>query len=101
VDIDYKDLILRKRDMVEQTAELSGVLGDFQLSDDGDVLLRSERYLQVGCDLRDLAKLEEVLKSEFDLENCVVFCTAEVSIAYMDVATSDALIKWVGALPEG
>lgn len=87
--------------MVERTPELSGVLGDFQVSDDGDVLLRSERYLQVGCDLRDLTRLEEVLKSEFGLENCVVFCTAEVSIAYMDVAASDALIKWVGALPEG
>jgi tRNA wybutosine-synthesizing protein 4 len=99
VDIDYRDLILRKRDMVKQTSELNSVLNNLELPEDGDVLLRSEQYLQIGCDLRDLTKLEKVLSSEFDLGKCVVFCTAEVSIAYMDVETSDALIKYIGSLP--
>lgn len=87
--------------MVQQTSELSDVLEKLEISDDGDVLLRSEQYVQIGCDLRDLVRLEKVLTSEFDMDKCVVFCTAEVSIAYMDIDTSDALIKWVGSLPEG
>ncbi|KFY21613.1 hypothetical protein V493_07264 [Pseudogymnoascus sp. VKM F-4281 (FW-2241)] len=99
VDIDYKDLVIRKRDMVQQTSELNSVLKNPQFPEDGDVLLRSEQYLQVGCDLRDLTRLEKFFSSEFDLSNSVVFCTAEVSIAYMDVETSDALIKWIGSLP--
>jgi tRNA wybutosine-synthesizing protein 4 len=99
VDIDYRDLILRKRDMVQQTSELNSILKNVEYPEDGDILLRSEQYLQVGCDLRDLTKLEKFFSSEFDLSNSVVFCTAEVSIAYMDVATSDALIKWIGSLP--
>lgn len=101
MDIDYRDLILKKRDMVRQTTELNGVLRNLELPEDGDVLLRSEQYLQIGCDLRDLERLEKVLTSEFDMDKCVVFCTAEVSIAYMDVDTSDALIKWIGSLPDG
>lgn len=99
VDIDYRDLIIRKRDMVQQTSELNSVLKNVEYPEDGDILLRSEQYLQVGCDLRDLTKLEKFFSSEFDLSNSVVFCTAEVSIAYMDVETSDALIKWIGSLP--
>ncbi|KFY13852.1 hypothetical protein V492_03016 [Pseudogymnoascus sp. VKM F-4246] len=99
VDIDYRDLIVRKRDMVQQTSELNSVLNNLEFPKDGDVLLRSDQYMQVGCDLRDLTKLEKFFSSEFDLSNSIVFCTAEVSIAYMDVATSDALIKWVGSLP--
>jgi tRNA wybutosine-synthesizing protein 4 len=85
--------------MVQQTPELNGVLKNLEFPKDGDILLRSDQYLQVGCDLRDLAKLEKFFSSEFDLSNSVVFCTAEVSIAYMDVDTSDALIKWIGSLP--
>ncbi|KFX89195.1 hypothetical protein O988_08722 [Pseudogymnoascus sp. VKM F-3808] len=99
VDIDYRDLIVRKRDMVQQTSELNGVLKNLEFPKYGDILLRSDQYLQVGCDLRDLTKLEKFFSSEFDLTNSVVFCTAEVSIAYMDVQTSDALIKWIGSLP--
>ena len=99
MDIDYRDLVLKKRDMVQQTSELNGVLKNLELPEDGDVLLRSEQYLQVGCDLRDLTKLEKVLSSEFDMSKSMVFCTAEVSIEYMDVEASDALIKWVGSLP--
>lgn len=85
--------------MVQQTRELNSVLKNLEFPEDGDILLRSEQYLQVGCDLRDLIKLEKFFSSEFDLSNSVVFCTAEVSIAYMDVETSDALIKWIGSLP--
>lgn len=101
IDIDYNELIHRKREMVKGTSELNSMLGNLTYPIEGDVLLRSDQYLQIGCDLRDLEKLQKVLSTEFDLENTIIFCTAEVSIAYMDVASSDALIKFIGTLPEG
>lgn len=65
------------------------------------LLLESDQYLQVGCDLGDISKLSLVLGSAVDLERSLVLCTAEVSITYMDVEAADALIGWVRTLPEG
>ena len=87
--------------MVQDTHELNSMLEDAQYPTEGNIVLRSEQYLQMGCDLRELNKLAALLKSEFDLENTVILCTAEVSIAYMDVASSDKLIEFFGGLPEG
>lgn len=101
MDIDYNDLQMRKREMVKNTTELNNMLKNLTCPTEGDVMLRSDQYMQIGCDLRDLTKLQKLLSAEFDLENTIVFCTAEVSIAYMDVASSDALIKFIGTLPEG
>lgn len=101
VDVDYQELQARKREMVKDTLELNSMLKNLTYPTEGDVMLRSDQYLQIGCDLRDLGKLQKVLSTEFDLENTIIFCSAEVSIAYMAVASSDALIKFIGGLPEG
>ena len=101
VDIDYNDLQMRKREMVKNTAELNNMLENLTYPIEEDVMLRSDHYMQIGCDLRDITKLQHILSTEFDLENTIVFCTAEVSIAYMDVASADTLIKFIGTLPEG
>jgi hypothetical protein len=44
VDIDYKDLMLKKRDVVASTVALNSMLTDMQLPLEGDVLLRSDEY---------------------------------------------------------
>lgn len=69
VDVDYRDLMLKKRDVVENTKDLKSLLSNIEVSDD-DVLLRSDQYFQIGCDLRDLGSLNRILSSAFDLENC-------------------------------
>lgn len=92
--------MLKKRDIVHNTYELISMLTNVEHST-GDALLRSDQYLQIGCDLRDVAHLEEVLASVIDFKNSVVLFTAEVSITYMDVQAADALIKWTSTLPEG
>jgi len=68
---------------------------------EGDILYRSDQYFQLGCDLRDLTRLNQVLSSVVDIKNSLVMFTAEVSITYMNVEASDALIKWASTLPEG
>lgn len=45
------------------------MLGNVEVSD-GDVLFRSDRYLQLGCDLRDLKSLNRVLEVAVDISKC-------------------------------
>lgn len=67
----------------------------------GDVIFRSDQYIQLGCDLRELSRLEKALASVVDFENSELLFTAEVSITYMDSDASDALINWASGLPDG
>ena len=66
-----------------------------------DILFRSDQYVQLGCDLRDLPHLNQTLSQVLDIDNSLILLTAEVSITYMKVEESDALIKWASMLPEG
>ncbi len=61
--------MLKKRAVVQSTLELNSMLGNIETSD-GDVLFRSDQYLQLGCDLRDLKTLRKVLQAAVDIENC-------------------------------
>jgi tRNA wybutosine-synthesizing protein 4 len=92
--------MIKKRDTVNSTKELNSLLTNMEVLE-GDILLRSDQYLQLGCDLRDLKVLNQTLASAVDFENCLVLLTAEVSITYMNVEAADALIEWAGTLPEG
>lgn len=91
----------KKRDVVKNTPELNSMLRNIQFPPEGDDLLRSDEYLQLGCDLRDLAGLERMISSVAKVQNSLVLLTAEVSITYMDVEAADALIRWAGTLPDG
>jgi len=55
---------------------------------------KTERYVAIGCDLRQLAALKEALIREVDILNCAVLFVAEVSITYMEVEAADAVIRW-------
>ena len=102
MDVDYEQLMAKKRDMIVETKELRDMLpGAKACSSEEAVLIRSEPYLGVGCDLRNLGKLDKALKNEINTEECLILCTAEVSVTYMDVDAADALIKWASSLPNG
>lgn len=102
IDIDYHKLMVNKRNMVNQTEELSSLFHDLELPEESNtVLLRSEKYVGIGCDLGELQKLEETLSSEIGSTDVAILCTAEVSLTYMDVAAADALISWASSLSKG
>lgn len=100
VDIDYKDLMLKKRVVVQNTHELNKIIHNVQ-QPTGDVLLNSDQYVQLGCDLRNIPNLAKALSSVVSLEDSICLFTAEVSITYMEAAAADALIKWASSIPEG
>lgn len=61
--------MLKKRNVVENTEELKALLSNVEVSE-GDVLFRSDQYLQIGCDLRDLEGFDRILSGAVDLKNC-------------------------------
>jgi tRNA wybutosine-synthesizing protein 4 len=77
------------------------MLTNVELPKDGDVMLHSDQYLQIGCDLRDMQLLKTSVTRALDVEQCLVLLVAEVSITYMDSIYSDEVIRWASTLPSG
>ncbi|KAH8597896.1 hypothetical protein B0O99DRAFT_650746 [Bisporella sp. PMI_857] len=100
IDIDYRELMIKKRDVVQNTAELHSFFSNAESLQEGDILFTSDQYVQLGCDLRNIPELNQALASVIDLENSLILLTAEVSITYMKLEESDALIKWASTLPQ-
>ena len=101
MDIDYPDLMLKKRAVVLETPQLRELLGaNFRVSEspEDQILLQSERYCQLGCDLRELEKLRNTLETFLPLADCEVLFVAEVSITYMDTHSADSLIQWASSI---
>ncbi|KPM35268.1 tRNA wybutosine-synthesizing protein 4 [Neonectria ditissima] len=103
LDIDYPDLMRKKRAVVLATPQLRELLGPDPIISENDtdqILLRSEKYCQLGCDLRQLDALRHCLESFLPLSECSVLFVAEVSITYMDTHSADALIDWASSIAE-
>ncbi|VUC34533.1 unnamed protein product [Clonostachys rosea] len=101
IDVDYPDLMRKKRTIVLETPELREILGsDFETSqaENDPVLLKSDKYCQLACDLRDLKGFQQTLESLLPLSECSVLFVAEVSITYMDTGSADALIQWASSI---
>ncbi|KAF2129601.1 LCM-domain-containing protein [Dothidotthia symphoricarpi CBS 119687] len=101
VDVDYPQLMEKKRDRMLTNNLLRDALFKTKLrSSEPPVYLRSDRYLALGCDLRDLQLLERVLRTEFDVPGSSILFVAEVSVTYMPLVDSDALIRWASTLED-
>lgn len=100
VDVDYKALMLAKREIIEATPRMRDLLTPQALPDDGYTVLNAKEYIAVGCDLRDTNGLNIGMESSRP-DQCLVFCVAEVSLVYMNPDTADALIEWAAHLSSG
>lgn len=101
IDIDYPDLMHKKRAMVLETPQLKELLGpsfEVSKSDQDLLLLKSEKYCQIGCDLRELQALRQVLETLVDLSNVPVLFVAEVSVTYMDTESANNLLAWASSV---
>ena len=85
----------KKCEVISHNPQLADLVGELEISSNNrGVIARSEQYLAIGCDLRDLAWLDQALRKEIDITKSLVLITAEVSITYVDVESADALIAW-------
>ncbi|KAK3905624.1 hypothetical protein C8A05DRAFT_12582 [Staphylotrichum tortipilum] len=101
VDVDFPDLIERKRKTVDSTPELLGMLTGVrdraELS--RPVVFESDQYVQIGCDLRDPKTLQKGLAATVgDFAECEFIFVAEVSITYMETEGADGVIQWASTL---
>lgn len=95
--------MMTKREIIFNTPQMRDMLSlvatNTELVD--GVVFDSAEYSGIGCDLRNLRKLERLIKSVVDIEQCLVLCVAEVSITYMSTQDADALIHWTTTLSPG
>ena len=101
VDVDYKALILAKKEIIEATPAMNGLLTSRALPQDGFTVLDSDEYVAVGCDLRDIPGLDSSIGTLTKQDECLVLCVAEVSVIYMNADSADALIEWAAHLSSG
>ena len=95
IDVDFPELMTKKREIIVSTPQLRDLLGSYQsLDHSSGIQIRSEHYLALGCDLTDLSKLDALLVNEVCWSQSLVLCTAEVSVTYMNIEAADSLIKW-------
>lgn len=102
VDVDYPQLVDKKRDVVFAKSLLRDALLKTGLrSAVAPVRVRSERYMAIGCDLRDLELLERTLRAELDMQNSSILFVAEVSVTYMPLVDANKLIQWANTFEAG
>jgi tRNA wybutosine-synthesizing protein 4 len=95
VDVDYPQLIEKKRDVLFTKSLLREPLLKTGLhSAIYPVQIRSGRYMAVGCDLRNLKLLERTLRAELDIPDSSILFVAEVSVTYMPLIDANKLIQW-------
>jgi tRNA wybutosine-synthesizing protein 4 len=102
VDIDYEKLMVNKKTAIRRTDEITQLLENVEFfSDESPIQIRSEQYFAIGCDLKNLKKLDDVLKTEVLPTECSILFLAEVSLTYMDVKSANAVLDWASKLNNG
>lgn len=104
IDVDYELLMETKREIIFSRPEMKGLLHSVMASSSGicpEILIDSQEYSALGCDLRNLRKLGRLLTSVVDLEDCMVLCVAEDSTCFMRTNDANALIQWTSGLSRG
>lgn len=97
VDIDFPELMEKKARLILQNDTLRQLLGDCTAGT--EIVLRCDRYIAIGGDLRDLDHTCHLLElAGIDLTSPVMF-VAEVSLTYMPTGPADAFLRWAASLP--
>lgn len=100
-DFDYPELVQRKLRMIESAPEILDVIG--KCTDVADqahlgVVLATDSYTLVGCNLNDAQKYENQVSSLLAGDDVTIFI-AEVSLAYMKHDKANAVIEILSRLP--
>lgn len=99
IDVDHRQLILKKCDVIRSTPQLSSLIPDFKISTTEDaIVLQSNCYAAIGCDLQDVDLLDRALRKLVNVDHVYTLFLAEVSTTYMDVEAAEAVIKWASTI---
>ncbi|KAI1480532.1 LCM-domain-containing protein [Daldinia eschscholtzii] len=98
IDIDFPDLIEKKCRIVQDTPELRSPLTGLKTNVGNHVVLQSDQYVEIGCDLRNISDIEKALSTVIDVARCEFMFVAEVSITYMETEGANSVIQWASTL---
>ena len=104
IDVDYEPLMETKREIIFNQSDMKGLLHSVvpgPVNGEPAVIVDSQEYSALGCDLRNLRKLGKLLRSVVDLEDSMILCIAEDSTCYMRMEAANALISWTSGLSAG
>lgn len=104
VDVDYLEVLKKKKTIILETPRLRQILdpdGQISQSSENGLILGSNRYCQVACDLRDLESLRSSMAKLVALPECEVLFLADDSLAYIEPKYSDALLEWASSNDTG
>ena len=104
MDVDHPRLMQRKVEVIKANQPLLDVLPNFATSNlPSGILGRSEQYVAVACDLKQVSHLDRTLRQLFDLDapSVAILFVTEVSLAYMERHTADAVLKWAARFRDG
>jgi tRNA wybutosine-synthesizing protein 4 len=100
VDVDYPDLNKIKIQMINNSKQLTAIIGEKQDSDFQGVDLKTKNYTALSCDLKNLDLFTKQLEYlNLSDENITKIYIAEVSIAYMSPQYADPVIKTTSKFP--
>jgi tRNA wybutosine-synthesizing protein 4 len=103
IDIDFPQLIQKKFEVIKREAILNERLDGGSSGDNlhPSVILSSQRYCAVGCDLGDNNQLQSILKNQLELDDCAILFIGEVSIVYMPPQEATDLIRFCSTFHDG
>jgi len=94
VEIDFPDVIRRKRNIIDQHQVLKNVIGEYTL--DSDDILKTEDLVILPCDLTDSTKLNEIIGKRtgirFDIPTLFF---SECVLTYVEYERSVELLRWI------
>ena len=94
--------MISKGEIILNTPKMKDLLTFKESNPQGSgVVLDSEQYTLFGCDLRNLRRLEDLMRRVVSVEDCLVLCVAEVSITYMHPDAADELLAWSSSISSG
>ena len=94
--------MLKKCQIIKTTLQFKELAPDLRdVLPESDILLSSERYKAIACDLGDVRKLDRVMNETLNVDEYAILFTAEVSMTYMEAEAAQEVINWASKFSEG
>ncbi|CUS24986.1 LAQU0S23e00474g1_1 [Lachancea quebecensis] len=100
VDLDYPELLMEKKRIIESTPELQEIVGDLKEHPRLQHVLQGRKYLASPCDLNSVENFVKLMDGlELNDTSSIKIFVAEVSLAYMTSEKSNAIILACSKIP--
>ena len=105
VDIDYRELIVTKVRLMTDDKHLRTILDGWNYSirenEDETVIVTSESYDAVACNINEAECLSHVFSKVIPLQGCEIMFLVEDAFSFMEHHEATAIIEWASTFEKG